>query len=91
MSPARIRDALKAQPFTPFQLVLTNGQRYTIEHPDFCAVSPGDFARDLVLWTDLRPDRGEYQTHWISLRQVTELVVPLEPSQASPKAQGNGA
>ena len=91
MSPARIRDAAKAQPFVPFKLVLANGQHYTITHPDFIAVSPGDFARDLVFWTELGPDRGEFQTHWISLRQVVELVTPLEPSEASHKAQGNGA
>lgn len=90
MSPTRIRDAIKAEPFVPFQLVLTNGLRYTIEHSDFIAVSPGEFARDLVFWTEFGPHRGEFQTHWISIRQIVELITFVESSQHGAQAEGNG-
>lgn len=91
MNPERIRDALKSQPFRPFNLVLGNGRTYTITHPDFLAIPPGPFARDLVFWTELGPDRGEFQTHWVNLDQVVELVAPADTALASRPAEDNGA
>ena len=90
MNPDRIRDALTRKPFEPFDLVLANGHSYTITHPDFLAIPPGPFARDLVFWTELGPNRGEYQTHWVNLNQVVELVSPITTG-AGPRSQGNGA
>lgn len=90
MNPEPIRDALKRQPFQPFQIVMASGQRYTIEHPDFLAVGPGPVPRDLVIWTEIGSNRGHFQTHWLNIRQVAELVSPIEAPRP-PQAQGNGA
>jgi hypothetical protein len=34
------RTAIRAQPFRPFHVQLTEGQRFPIDHPDCIAVSP---------------------------------------------------
>jgi hypothetical protein len=86
----RIREAMKAQPFRPFDLVLSDGRSYTITHPDYISLPPAPFPRDLVFYTE----RGheDYQTHWINLALVVELIVPAEATaKPTPRAEGNGA
>ncbi len=34
-----IRDSLKREPFLPFDLCLADGQRITVKHPEFVAMS----------------------------------------------------
>jgi hypothetical protein len=36
-----IRDRLHQTPFTPFRICLPDGQRISVQHPDFAAVTPG--------------------------------------------------
>ena len=40
MDAAAIRDAMHAQPFTPFRLRLADGRELIVPHPDFIAVAP---------------------------------------------------
>ncbi len=34
MRPEELRDCLRVQPFEPFNIVLTDGVKYEIQHPD---------------------------------------------------------
>jgi hypothetical protein len=40
MAPQQILKEVRRSPFTPFQLVLADGARYDIRHPDQCMVMP---------------------------------------------------
>lgn len=40
MSSQTIREFLKKEPFEPFAIILSNGQRHEIRHPEFAIVSP---------------------------------------------------
>ncbi len=35
MNADTIREMLKRQPFEPFEVVMSNGQRYQVRHPEF--------------------------------------------------------
>jgi hypothetical protein len=37
-----LRDLYSAAPFRPFQIVLTNGARVTVDHPEFMSFSRDD-------------------------------------------------
>jgi hypothetical protein len=88
----RIRDAMRAQPFQPFDLVLADGRRYTITHPDYISVPPAQRPRDIVFYTEKPVEPGEFQTRWINLGLVAELVVPAETTtRSTPHSEGNGA
>ena len=59
MSPAEILAEVRRTPFEPFQMVLGNGAKYTIRHPDQCMVMSksvvvGEMARTedgFIEWT----------------------------------------
>jgi hypothetical protein len=40
MNPAEIRELYSAQPFQPFEVVLTNGTTVKVAHPEFMMFSP---------------------------------------------------
>lgn len=40
MTSDQIRVALRAEPFTPFELRTTGGRRYLIDHPELAVLSP---------------------------------------------------
>ena len=42
MTSERLRQFVRARPFRPFRVVMTNGQVYDVNHPEFLAVSPRD-------------------------------------------------
>ena len=39
MAPQAILEEVRRSPFEPFKLVLADGARYDIQHPDQCMVS----------------------------------------------------
>jgi len=45
-----IRNALRAQPFTPFVLCTSYGREYPVRHPEFLAIFPG--GRSIVVTFD---------------------------------------
>lgn len=64
MTQDEIREAARRQPFEPFRLVLTTGDRYDIRHPDLIMVGrrsavigivnePNGFAYDRTIKVDL--------------------------------------
>ncbi|MGC1272534.1 MAG: hypothetical protein WBC44_02415 [Planctomycetaceae bacterium] len=40
MNTDTIREILKKEPFEPFALLMSNGERHEIRHPEFAMVSP---------------------------------------------------
>ena len=70
-----IRNALREQPFKPFQLCLADGRRVAVKHPEFVAMN-----QRIVIVTDED-----------SATKIIEplLIVSLEPSRASGQG-GNG-
>lgn len=45
-----IRNALRAQPFTPFVFCTSDGREYPVRHPEFVAIFPG--GRSIVVTFD---------------------------------------
>lgn len=45
-----IRRLLTATPFRPFEIVLSNGNRYAVPHPDFVSISPK--GGRILLWDE---------------------------------------
>jgi hypothetical protein len=77
-----IRRAMHAQPFRPFGIKLASGEVYTVKHPDYIAIPPGPRPREVTFYVE--GNRTEdYETHWIDLGLVMEIIVPSE-SQAAP-------
>ena len=59
-----IKDRLAADPFTPFALVMSSGERYTVKNPDLVALG------ELTIWIyPPSSDRGNL----LHLRQLTAL------------------
>jgi hypothetical protein len=71
-----IREALKEQPFRPFDLCLADGRRVAVKHPEFVAMN-----KRIVIVTDEN-----------SATKILEpiLIVSLEPTIKAPKG-GNGS
>jgi hypothetical protein len=71
-----IRNALKEQPFRPFELCLADGRRVPVKHPEFVAMN-----QRIVIVTDEE-----------SATKILEplLIVSLEPSP-NPAKPGNGS
>ena len=92
MTADRIRDALTAKPFVPFDLRLVDGRSFTIPHTDYLAVPPVPRPRDILVYTDKPDDPGEYRAHWINMGLVRELTIPSETAAAPGRQwEGNGA
>jgi hypothetical protein len=72
-----IRDRLHAQPFQPFDLVLVDGTRCTVRHPDYLSIAPVQRPRD-VLYYHVFENSDEYQSRFIDLSLILEVAVPSE-------------
>lgn len=62
-----IKEFARAAPFVPFVVRMTDGRRFTIEHPDYVSVSPQ--GTRVIIY-----DRKEHETHLSGL-----LVASVEP------------
>jgi len=85
----RIREAMHAQPFQPFDIKLVDGNTYTIKHPDYISVPPSPDAREVTFYSDA-PNRDGYKSHWINLALILEVIVPSIAAAAPARPQGNG-
>lgn len=81
MSPNQLRDAIRHQPFRPFEIVLEDGRRLCVDHPEFIAVSRT--GREVTFYGE-----GNRQ-HWLDARQLRELV--FEPLPETETATGSVA
>jgi hypothetical protein len=78
MTSIKIKDLLKAQPFRPFEMRLTDGQRFVINHPEFAAVSPS--GRTVVVF-----EPGDEDEHFRVLDIL--LITTLEPLRQKPNGK----
>jgi hypothetical protein len=79
---ATIRDAMRAQPFRPFDLKLVDGTHYVVNHPEHVAIPPVRRPREIVYFEAM--DEEEYRSRAIDLGLVLEVVTPTE---VPPRAQ----
>ncbi len=83
MSPNQIREAIRRQPFRPFEIVLEDGRRLCVDHPEFIAVSRT--GREVTFY-----GAGDRQ-HWLDARQLRELVFEaLQETAAGPSDPDRG-
>lgn len=73
MNAEAIRELLRHQPFEPFEVVMSSGERYSVKHPEFLMLLPSK-----AVIGDPVTDRLAI----LSLMHITELR-PIQP-QASP-------
>lgn len=61
-----LRKLMHAAPFTPFRIKTTDGDTFTVDHPDFVMISPrGDMAGVYA--------REEVGHHMLNLRQIVSM------------------
>ncbi len=81
MSPEDLRDLLRAQPFRPFRLYLTDGSSYDIWHPDDAITS----RRILAVGIGGDPSQGVFDR----IAQLSILhIVRIEPLEVPSKGNG---
>lgn len=73
MQIAKISDAIKKQPFEPFEVVTSSGNRYRVDHPEMVLVAKG------ALYISQRaepPEEGELVTDpvVVSYMHISEIV-----------------
>ncbi len=77
MSPNQLREAIRHQPFRPFEIVLEDGRRLCVDHPEFIAVSRT--GRELTFYGE------QDRQHWLDARLIRELVIlPVPENQPAP-------
>jgi hypothetical protein len=65
MNAANVRDILRREPFEPFEIIMSSGERHLVKHPEFVLVTEGR----VIVVTDPVADR----TADLALMHVTEL------------------
>lgn len=73
--------AIRRQPFRPFQLVLVDGRAFSVDHPEFVAIDRR--GREVTFYA------GDNTQHFIDSGLIAEIVLtPLEESAGaqSPKS-----
>ncbi len=79
MSPAAVKERLRAEHFHPFRIVTTTGTTYDVRHPDLVMVG----LAELVIGIPSKEDATIAQaTHLASLRHVVRIE-PLEEASAA--------
>jgi hypothetical protein len=74
-----ILDAKYAQPFQPFSLRLVDGTIYDVRHPEYISVPPVRRPREALYYDVKNGDGEEYQSRWIDLGLIMEVIVPSSP------------
>ena len=85
-----IRLALRAQPFRPFDLKLVDGSVYKVKHPDWISIPPVRRPREAIVYTPASEAGDEYDTHWIDLALISEIIVPGSAASAPTQTAENG-
>jgi hypothetical protein len=71
MSPKDLRQMVRAQPFRPFRVELSNGAAYLVSHPDMALVT--DTALVIGVPGVKNPDDAE-RFHIVALEHVARLI-----------------
>jgi hypothetical protein len=73
--------AIRRQPFRPFQLVLVDGRAFSVDHPEFVAIDRR--GREVTFYA------GDNTQHFIDSGLIAEIVLsPLEESAGAQKPNG---
>jgi len=74
-----IRDLMRAQPFRPFDLILGDGTRYAVPHPDYLSIPPVRRPREIEYYLVINDgDDYEYRTRWLDLNLILEVAAPCD-------------
>lgn len=87
----RIRQAMRIQPFRTFALKLVDGTIYSVRHPDWISIPPVRRPREVTFYNVMNKESDDYETHWIDLGLILEVIVPGEAGSVPVQAEGNGA
>ena len=81
MNPATLSQAIHAVPFRPFELVLADGSRVAVRHPEWIAYTGGRVA------VILEPDD---RVHYVEVMLVTklDLAPPVPAGSIAPEPNG---
>ncbi len=74
-----IRRAKHAEPFRPFSLRLVDGTVYDVKHPEYISIPPTRRPREAMYYVLTNGEGEGYQTRWIDLNLVMEVIVPSSP------------
>jgi hypothetical protein len=77
MNAANVRDVLHREPFEPFEIVMSSGEKHLVKHPELVLVTEGR----IIVVVDPVADR----TADLALMHVTEL----RRTQPQPSAESN--
>ena len=87
----RIRGAMMHQPFRPFLVKLVDGTVYTVQHPHWISIPPVRRPREVTFYQVTKGTSDDYETHWIDLGLILEVIVPASPAaQPAGPAKGDG-
>ena len=73
----RIRERLRTQPFKPFAVVMADGRRFPVRHPEFVYLHPD---RRTVYLVEEQTGMG----HHLSQRLIIDLEFELDPEAEIP-------
>jgi hypothetical protein len=85
MPPFELLALLRARPFRPFRIVMTEGQGYLVRHPENVIVTP---ASAHVGYPDEKEPAMSLRVDIISLAQVRALELIEQPAQKPGDGQG---
>lgn len=75
----RIRELLRAVPFSPFMIRLADGREYRISHPDFVLASSSDSPQIII-------EEAEGSVHFLSALLVTSVERMSMPGSSGSQA-----
>ena len=80
MTVQMLQQAIKKRPFEPFEIVMANGDRVPVRHPDFILYPRP--SRTVIV----HPDNGDDDDiRILDLTMISELRVATAPSDAPPE------
>jgi hypothetical protein len=86
----RIREALHHQPFEPFLIKMTDGSTRMVRGRDWLSIPPVRRPREVAFYSVPEGgDEDEFQTHWLTLAIVSEVIVPGIASIEAPSEGAN--
>lgn len=86
MTPNDIREDLRADPFRPIRLIVSDGTSYDIHHPELCMVGLGSVIIGLA--SDQTSPFFE-RTVRVDCRHISRIE-PLRPNPATPNGTTEG-
>ena len=89
MKADEIRDALKKQPFEPFEVRMGSGDVVPVRHPEFAMVTPT--GRVMFVWVDANHSKDHREHHKILDIMHIESIGYIEPGDANGRSTGDAA